>query len=194
MFTEIYIIKWIYRINTKRDDFVQIDGYLFTFSCSLQVQTYWNTVVLNISRICINCNTTYECDLSLAVTFILTLRIQNKTKLHCGFIKLFSADILIRSFIISCQSLACHLRYVILSVWMLQLVEVFHTVLNLSNFKTETWPSSVQTYEPVQWGIPLSFCWQYCITYLCCYTVHVVELLNYYTNHCTYIKFIKFTH
>jgi len=26
-----------------------------------------------------------------------------------------------------------------------------------------------------------------------CYTVHVVELLNYYTNHCTYIKFIKFT-
>jgi len=27
-----------------------------------------------------------------------------------------------------------------------------------------------------------------------CYTVHVVELLNYYTNHCTYIKFIKFTH
>jgi len=24
-----------------------------------------------------------------------------------------------------------------------------------------------------------------------CYTVHVVELLNYYTNHCTYIKFIK---
>ena len=26
------------------------------------------------------------------------------------------------------------------------------------------------------------------------YTVHVVELLNYYTNHCTYIKFIKFTH
>jgi len=27
-----------------------------------------------------------------------------------------------------------------------------------------------------------------------CYTVHIVELLNYYTNHCTYIKFIKFTH
>jgi len=27
-----------------------------------------------------------------------------------------------------------------------------------------------------------------------CYTVHVVELLNYYTNHCTYIIFIKFTH
>ena len=25
-----------------------------------------------------------------------------------------------------------------------------------------------------------------------CYTVHVVELLNYYTNHCTYKKFIKF--
>ena len=24
------------------------------------------------------------------------------------------------------------------------------------------------------------------------YAVHVVELLNYYTNHCTYIKFIKF--
>jgi len=27
-----------------------------------------------------------------------------------------------------------------------------------------------------------------------CYTVHVVELLNYYTNYCTYIKFIRFTH
>ena len=25
-----------------------------------------------------------------------------------------------------------------------------------------------------------------------CYTVHVVELLNYYTTHCTYIKVIKF--
>ena len=25
-----------------------------------------------------------------------------------------------------------------------------------------------------------------------CYTVHVVELLSYYTNHCTFIKFIKF--
>jgi len=23
--------------------------------------------------------------------------------------------------------------------------------------------------------------------YFYCYTVHVVELLNYYTNHCTYI-------
>jgi len=32
------------------------------------------------------------------------------------------------------------------------------------------------------------------INYFYCYTVHVVELLNYYTNHCTYIKFIKFTH
>ena len=31
-------------------------------------------------------------------------------------------------------------------------------------------------------------------TYFRCYTVHVVELLNYYTNCCTYIKFIKFTH
>jgi len=29
-------------------------------------------------------------------------------------------------------------------------------------------------------------------SYFRCYTVHVVELLNYYTNHCTYIKFIKF--
>jgi len=28
--------------------------------------------------------------------------------------------------------------------------------------------------------------------YFYCYTVHVVESLNYYTNHCTYIKFIKF--
>jgi len=25
--------------------------------------------------------------------------------------------------------------------------------------------------------------------YFYCYTMHVVELLNYYTNHCTYIKF-----
>jgi len=32
------------------------------------------------------------------------------------------------------------------------------------------------------------------VNYFCCYTVHVVEILNYYTNHCTYIKFIKFTH
>ena len=32
------------------------------------------------------------------------------------------------------------------------------------------------------------------INYFHCYTVHVVELLNYYTNQCTYIKFIKFTH
>jgi len=31
-------------------------------------------------------------------------------------------------------------------------------------------------------------------TYFRRYTVHVDELLNYYTNHCTYIKFIKFTH
>ena len=33
-----------------------------------------------------------------------------------------------------------------------------------------------------------------CVTFLAyfhCYTVHVVELLNYYTNHCTYIKLIK---
>ena len=30
--------------------------------------------------------------------------------------------------------------------------------------------------------------------YFYCYNVHVVELLNYYTNHCTYIKFTKFTH
>jgi len=27
------------------------------------------------------------------------------------------------------------------------------------------------------------------ITYFRCYTVHVVELLNYHTNHRTYIKF-----
>ena len=27
-------------------------------------------------------------------------------------------------------------------------------------------------------------------SYFLCYTVHVVELLNYYTNHCTYIKII----
>jgi len=27
-------------------------------------------------------------------------------------------------------------------------------------------------------------------TYFRCYIVHVVELLNYYTNYCTYIKFI----
>jgi hypothetical protein len=36
--------------------------------------------------------------------------------------------------------------------------------------------------------------WWNITTYLHCYTVHVVELLNHYTNHCTYIKFIKFTH
>ena len=29
----------------------------------------------------------------------------------------------------------------------------------------------------------------YSFFYFYCYTVHVVELLNYYTNHCTYIKF-----
>jgi len=28
--------------------------------------------------------------------------------------------------------------------------------------------------------------------YFHCHTVHIVELLNYYTNHCIYIKFIKF--
>ena len=35
-----------------------------------------------------------------------------------------------------------------------------------------------------------------CLTkpFFYCYTVHVVELFNYYTNYCTYIKFIKFTH
>jgi len=32
------------------------------------------------------------------------------------------------------------------------------------------------------------------IVYFYFYTTHVVELLNYYTNHCTFIKFIKFTH
>ena len=32
------------------------------------------------------------------------------------------------------------------------------------------------------------------LIYFRCYTVHVVELLNYYTNYCTYVKFIKFTH
>ena len=30
------------------------------------------------------------------------------------------------------------------------------------------------------------------VEFVYCYTVHVVELLNYYTNHCTYKKFIKF--
>jgi len=29
------------------------------------------------------------------------------------------------------------------------------------------------------------------MNYFYCYTVHVIELLNYYTNYCT---FIKFTH
>ena len=32
------------------------------------------------------------------------------------------------------------------------------------------------------------------VIYFYCHTVHVVELVNDYTNHCTYIKFIKFTH
>ena len=27
------------------------------------------------------------------------------------------------------------------------------------------------------------------VIFFYCYAVHVVELLNYYTNHCTYIKF-----
>ena len=30
--------------------------------------------------------------------------------------------------------------------------------------------------------------------YFHCYTVNVVELINYYTNYCTYIKFINITH
>jgi len=30
--------------------------------------------------------------------------------------------------------------------------------------------------------------------YFYSYTVHVVEVLNYYTKHCTYIRFIKLTH
>jgi len=30
------------------------------------------------------------------------------------------------------------------------------------------------------------------INFFYCYTVHVLELLNVYTNQCTYIKFIKF--
>jgi len=38
------------------------------------------------------------------------------------------------------------------------------------------------------WGL------QHPANYFRCYTVHIVELLNYYTNYCTYIKFIKFTH
>ena len=33
-----------------------------------------------------------------------------------------------------------------------------------------------------------------CYDYFRCYTVHVVELLNYYTNHCTYIKFYTLKH
>jgi len=37
-----------------------------------------------------------------------------------------------------------------------------------------------------------TFC-EFFWSYFHCYTVHVVELLNYYTNYCTYIKFIKFT-
>jgi len=31
-------------------------------------------------------------------------------------------------------------------------------------------------------------------TFFYCYSVHVVELLNYYTNHCTYIKFYTLKH
>jgi len=30
------------------------------------------------------------------------------------------------------------------------------------------------------------------IFYFRCYAVHVVELLNYCSNYCTYIKYIKF--
>ena len=36
--------------------------------------------------------------------------------------------------------------------------------------------------------------WKLYSSYFRCYTVHVVELLNYDTNYCTYIKFIKFKH
>jgi len=35
---------------------------------------------------------------------------------------------------------------------------------------------------------------QQCCLYFHCYTVHVVELLNHYTNHCTYIKFYTLKH
>jgi len=38
-----------------------------------------------------------------------------------------------------------------------------------------------------------SFINKQALFYFRCYTVHVVESLNYYTNYCTYIKFIKFT-
>ena len=32
------------------------------------------------------------------------------------------------------------------------------------------------------------------VSYFHCYTVHVVELLNYCTNHCTYVKFNTLKH
>lgn len=63
---------------------------------------YCTTVVLNISNIFTNYSGIYESDLSLALKFMLKLHIRNKTKLKCGFIKLFSADILIRPSVISC--------------------------------------------------------------------------------------------
>jgi len=38
----------------------------------------------------------------------------------------------------------------------------------------------------------LTECMNVSSTYFRSYTVHVVELLNYNTNYCTYITFIKF--
>jgi hypothetical protein len=47
--------------------------------------------------------------------------------------------------------------------------------------------SCTDPLERIRWSTLLEV-----FTYFHCFTVHVVELLNYYTNYCTYIKCIKF--
>jgi len=58
-------------------------------------------------------------------------------------------------------------------------VRIRHPLQNRHN--TTVWTDSRQEVEIKQ------------IAYFRCYTVHVVELLNYYTNYCTYIKFTHAT-
>ena len=41
-----------------------------------------------------------------------------------------------------------------------------------------------------KWGLVLGYT-TYVTAYFHCCTMHAVELLNYYTNHCTYIKFYR---
>lgn len=111
----LYVGMWNKLIYLYFDSCLMIDIHSL-YPVHYKFRHYCTTVEWNISRIFTNYNRTYEFDVELALTFKLKLRIQGKTKLQCGFIKLFSADILIRQFVISCQCLACQLRCVILSV------------------------------------------------------------------------------